>query len=256
VTTVPTEAWSPGDYGNFRDARRRPFFDLLAMVERSPSPRLVLDAGCGTGELTHEAHRALGAQHTIGVDASSAMLAQARAEGGVTFHQGTVPDGLPDGPFDVILSNSALNWVADHASVLAALARRLGPSGQLAVQMPYNVDAPFSRCCQAVAESPEFKGELEGYVYESPVQPPEFYARALDALGFVAVRAGAWLYPQRHADVGGLVDFARGGLLSAYRPRLAPARFEAFVGAYREALQAALNEAASRQQGAEALRDR
>lgn len=170
------------------------------------------------------------------------MLAQTRAEGGVRFLQGSVPEGLPDGPFDVILSNSALNWVPDHPSVLAALARRLGPSGQLAVQMPYNSDTPFSRCCQAVAESAEFRDELKGSVYESPVQPPEFYARVLDELGFVEVRAGAWLYPQRHADVGGLVAFARGGLLSAYRPRLAPARFEAFVGAYREALQATLGD--------------
>jgi trans-aconitate methyltransferase len=72
------------------------------------------------------------------------------------------------------------------------------------------------------------------------VQPPEFYAAALYRLRFEAMRAGAWLYPQRHADAGGLVDFARGGLLSAYRPRLSPERFEDFVAAYRRALDAAL----------------
>ncbi len=34
--------------------------------------------------------------------------------------------------------------------------------------------------------------------------------------------------------------FARGGLLSAYRSRLSPERFEAFVAAYRAALEAEL----------------
>jgi trans-aconitate methyltransferase len=51
---------------------------------------------------------------------------------------------------------------------------------------------------------------------------------------------GAWCYPQVHAAPKGVADFARGGLLSAYRQRLAPERFEAFAAAYEAALLQAL----------------
>lgn len=237
------DGWSPADYARFRDARRRPFFDLLSLVEREAlwAPR-VLDAGCGTGELTYEAHRLLGASDTVGVDSSPAMLASApgEARGGVRLVCASIPDGLPEGPFDVVLSNSALNWVEDHPRVLAALAARLAPGGQLAIQMPFNPDTPFTCACQVVAESAAFRDELSGYVYRSPVRPAELYARVLDGLGFERIRAGEWLYPQRHADVGGLVAFARGGLLSAYRSRLSPDRFEDFATAYEVALRAEL----------------
>jgi trans-aconitate 2-methyltransferase len=238
---MPRDGWSPPDHARFRDARRRPFLDLLALVEPGPAGSTrVLDVGCGTGELTHEAHRRLGAVATLGLDASPAMLEQARASEGVAFRCAAVPPGLPPGPFDVILSNSALNWVPGHEALLAALAERLAPGGQLAIQMPFNPDAPFTRCCEAVAGSPAFRDALEGFVHVSPVQPPEFYLEHLDALGFAPVRAGAWLYPQQHLDAGGVADFARGGLLSAYRARLEPAHFEAFVQAYRAALSEAL----------------
>jgi len=106
--------------------------------------------------------------------------------------------------------------------------------------MPSNPDSAFSRCAHAVAAAEPFRTELGGYQYQSPVRTPEFYARALHQLGFAEVRAGAWLYPQRHPDPGGLVEFARGGLLSAYRSRLPPERFEALVSAYRRALDQAL----------------
>jgi trans-aconitate 2-methyltransferase len=164
------------------------------------------------------------------------MLARAEVHPGVSFLLAEGPEGLPAGPFEVIVSNSALNWVPDHPAVLAALASRLAPGGQLAIQMPFNPGSAFVGCCAEVAASQDFAAELGGSRYESPVLAPEAYARQLERLGFDEIRAGAWLYPQRHASVEGLVDFARGGLLSAYRGRLAPERFEAFVAAYRAAL--------------------
>jgi trans-aconitate 2-methyltransferase len=227
-----SDGWNPAEYAKFGDARRRPFFDLLSLVHRQGSPRL-LDAGCGTGALTAEAHRLLNATHTVGVDRSPAMLATERPAG-IELIQGTVPDDLPAGPFEVVVSNSALNWVPNHAQVFEALTSRLTPDGQLAVQMPSNPDSAFSRCCLATAD--RWARQLEGYVYHSPVENPDFYAALLDRLGFQDQRVGTWRYPQRHASVDGLVEFARGGLLSAYRERLAPDDFEHFVADYRAAL--------------------
>jgi trans-aconitate 2-methyltransferase len=226
------DGWSPEDYAHFADARRKPFFDLLSLVEPVDSPR-VLDVGCGSGLLTAEAHRLLGAASTVGLDASPAMLGSA-SPAGVELRQGSIPQDLPPGPFDVVVSNSALNWVDDHPKVFAALTAALAPRGQLAVQMPSNPDSAFSRCCQATAQA--FTSELGGFVYRSPVDTPEHYAALLERLGFERQRIGTWHYPQRHPDVAGVVAFARGGLLSPYRQRLSPERFEAFVAEYEAAL--------------------
>jgi trans-aconitate 2-methyltransferase len=130
--------------------------------------------------------------------------------------------------------------VEDHRATVAALAARLTPGGQLALQMPSNPDSAFSRCAEAVARSAEFSAELGGWCYRSPVQEPAFYSRLLDELGFVEQRVGAWHYPQVHERARGLADFARGGLLSGYRERLPPARFEAFAAAYEAELERAL----------------
>jgi trans-aconitate 2-methyltransferase len=232
------DGWSPTEYANFTDARRRPFFDLVSMIEPVERPR-VLDVGCGSGALTAEAHRLLGATHTLGLDASPAMLQSVHPEG-IELRQGSIPADVPAGPFEVIVSNSALNWVEDHAAIFERFSGALAPHGQLAVQMPSNPDSAFSRCCEATAR--RFQRELDGFVYRSPVQPPEFYSALLDRLGFATQRVGTWRYPQRHDGVEGLVAFARGGLLSPYRERLSAEAFEAFAAAYRDALRAELGD--------------
>jgi trans-aconitate 2-methyltransferase len=237
------DGWSPEAYGRHADARRQPFLDLLALVERTSRPR-VLDVGCGTGEFTGELHVALGARETQGLDSSEAMLRHAPAVDGVAFVRGAAPDALPDGPFDVIVSNSALNWVPDHEAVFASLRKRLAPGGQLAVQVPSNPRTAYVECAAQVARSPAFADELGGFVSESPVRSAPFYCALLERLGFTRQRVGTWRYVQHHGGVAGLADFARGGLLSPYRARLEPERFEAFVSAYTEALRARLGDGA------------
>jgi trans-aconitate 2-methyltransferase len=130
--------------------------------------------------------------------------------------------------------------VPDHAAVFEALLGRLAPGGQLAVQVPANGGAPFTTCSEAVAAREPFRSRLGGFVHRAPVEAPEFYVALLDRLGVAAQRVGTWHYPQRHERTAGLADFARGGLLSAYRARLTEAEFEAFVAAYTGELEAAL----------------
>ncbi|MBT8495227.1 MAG: methyltransferase domain-containing protein, partial [Deltaproteobacteria bacterium] len=81
MTQVDPERWDPGQYLRFREQRREPWRDLVAMVEPDSDMRVV-DLGCGPGELTAELHRKLGARETIGVDTSPAMLEAAREHAG------------------------------------------------------------------------------------------------------------------------------------------------------------------------------
>src|SRR5512133_2301505 len=152
-TSLPTpgDVWNPDQYGKFRDERSAPFHDLLALVRRGGAPRVV-DLGCGTGELTRFAHEALAARETVGVDSSAAMLekAAAHAGGGLSFRAGDI-GAFSEGAWDVVLSNAALHWVPDHASLLARLAGLLAPGGQLAFQVPANDAHPSHAIARDVA---------------------------------------------------------------------------------------------------------
>src|SRR5258706_8613134 len=134
---MPTDTWNPVQYERFAKERRLPFDDLLALVAPTPGG-LAVDLGCGTGELTVELHRHLGAETTVGIDSSAAMLADAPVADGVRFEIADLATYTAPEPFDVIFANAALQWVPYHESLLTRLASMLGRGGQLAIQVPNN----------------------------------------------------------------------------------------------------------------------
>jgi trans-aconitate 2-methyltransferase len=237
---TPGDVWNPDQYGKFRDERSAPFHDLLALVRRAGSPRVV-DLGCGTGELTRLAHESLGARETVGVDASAAMLAKAAAHagGGVSFRPGDLAT-FAEGGWDVVLSNAALHWVPDHPALLARLVALLAPGGQLAFQVPANDAHPSHATARAVAREPEFAAALAGHVRETPVLEPEAYARLLFALGLAEQRVRVEVYAHRLAAREDVVEWVRGTYLTDYQKRLEPPVWERFLARYRERLLAAL----------------
>lgn len=148
LTMHMSDAWDLQQYERFRAERFKPFLDVLALVERHPGLRAV-DLGCGSGEGTALMHQSLGCTRTLGLDASPAMLAGARSRGdgdALSFVEGQIEDTDawcgPDDDVDLIISNAALHWVADHVRLMTTLIGCLSPRGQLAVQMPVNDDHP------------------------------------------------------------------------------------------------------------------
>lgn len=96
----------------------------------------VLDLGCGTGALAARLVAAHPDQAVTGVDLSRAMLDEARRKlagaSHVRFVQADLRDlPLPDARFDVVLSASALHYVADPARALGEAHRVLVPGGRL-----------------------------------------------------------------------------------------------------------------------------
>jgi phosphatidylethanolamine/phosphatidyl-N-methylethanolamine N-methyltransferase len=94
----------------------------------------VLDAGCGTGQVTLELARVV--THVDAVDFSEAMVAVARtkAQGlkNVTFHTSSVERlGFPNEIFDAVVLSNVLHLVDDPAKALTEARRVLKPSGKL-----------------------------------------------------------------------------------------------------------------------------
>jgi trans-aconitate 2-methyltransferase len=229
--------WNPDQYDRFRDERSQPFFDLLALVDRRPSPR-VIDLGCGTGELTEKLHAQLGARETLGIDSSPAMLKKSalHAAPALRFALGDIGELPLEGPYDLIFSNAALHWLPDHPALFARLARALAPDGQLAVQMPANHDHPSHVVAAEVAKEPPFHDALGGYAREGPLLAPEAYATLLHELGFARQHVRLQVYGHLLATRGDVVEWVKGTLLTDYQRRLPDDLYPLFLERYRARL--------------------
>src|SRR5436190_18757303 len=108
--------WDPAQYAKFAAERRRPFDELLRLLQPVPGGRIA-DLGCGPGTLTAELHGVLGAAETLGVDNSPAMLAETAGHvgAGVRFEHGDIGTWDGDGTtWDAVVASASLHWLHDH----------------------------------------------------------------------------------------------------------------------------------------------
>lgn len=120
------QTWDPARYA--RSARFVSDYGraLLALLEPAPGER-ILDLGCGEGGLTVELV-ARGCT-VVGVDASPAQVAAARARG-LDARVGDAQALAFEAEFDGVLSNAALHWMTRPDAVVAGVARALRPGGR------------------------------------------------------------------------------------------------------------------------------
>lgn len=229
--------WNPAQYERFRTERQQPFVDLLALVEHRDGMHIV-DLGCGSGELTRRLHDHLHAEETIGIDNSETMLLKSSAFGSemLRFERGDIEAFVTDRPYDLVFSNAALQWVADHESLFGRLASFLAPHGQLAVQMPSNDDHP----------SHTIAGEVAARFGIAPRQanllPVEKYAELLHRLGFQRQHVRLQVYGHTLHSSRDVVEWVKGTLLTDYQRRLSGEDFARFLDQYEKSLLAVIGE--------------
>jgi trans-aconitate 2-methyltransferase len=237
------DVWKPELYARFRAERSRPFYDLLAMVRPRPGMRVV-DLGCGTGELTAEAHKRLKARSTLGIDSSPAMLEKAAplAGDGLSFALGDIArfEDSEGAGFDLVLSNAALHWVPDHPDLLARLVRLLAPRGQLAVQVPANQTHASHRLANELAREEPFATALKGYVRHRSVLTPVEYALLVKRLGLVEEESRLQVYVHELSEPSDIVEWCRGTLLTDYEKRLPLDLWHRYLEEYRRRIVSAI----------------
>lgn len=99
------------------------------LFEREMLLRPVLDLGCGDGHFAAVAFRR---EIDIGIDSSATAAAEARRNGpyrAVVIANGTALP-CPDGCFRTVISNCAIEHIADSESLVAEVARVLVPGGK------------------------------------------------------------------------------------------------------------------------------
>jgi trans-aconitate 2-methyltransferase len=169
--------WSPSTYLQFADERGRPFVDLLARVG-AEDPEVVVDLGCGPGQLTATLARRWPEARVQGLDSSPEMIARAQEHTGrrLSFAVADLRTWQPAEPVDVLVSNATLQWVPGHRALLPQLVAAVRPGGWLAFQVPGNFGEPSHRLLHELAADPRFAAATQGLLRPAAAEPTDYLA--------------------------------------------------------------------------------
>lgn len=132
------EDWDAGTYDRIAD----PMFRWGTAVLRRLHLRgdeTVLDAGCGSGRVTELLAELLLRGRVIALDASPAMISEARTRLGgfgdrVSYYVSDLTQPLPVSDVDAVLSTATFHWVSDHDALFTNLAAAMRPGAHLEAQ--------------------------------------------------------------------------------------------------------------------------
>jgi SAM-dependent methyltransferase len=176
------EAPSPGisaALANVHEEVKARYYGCGLVVPQAIEGADILDLGSGAGQDVYLLAQLVGEKGSVtGVDATPEQLAVANrhldwhrdrfgyAQSNVRFVEGDIERlddlGLPEGSFDVIVSNCVINLVADKPAVFQAAHRLLKPGGELYFSDIY----ADRRVPQALLADPVLHGEcLAGALY-------------------------------------------------------------------------------------------
>ena len=128
--------WDAAAYDRLPIPMTRWGITVLGWLDLTGDER-VLDAGCGTGQVTERLVERLPRGRVVALDGSPSMIEQARARLGqarVEYVVHDLLDPIPTDPVDAVLSTATFHWILDHDRLFENLASVLKPAGQLAAQ--------------------------------------------------------------------------------------------------------------------------
>jgi trans-aconitate 2-methyltransferase len=189
----------------------------------------VLDAGCGTGNVTRVLHERLPHGRVIAVDAAPSMVEQARKllPDEVEVRQADLLELALDEPVDAVLSTATFHWIGDHDRLFANLHAVLEPGGRLVAQC--GGDGNVAEVKQAgfdVAGRPPYAEHFAGWTGDWNFATPEHTERRLRAAGFSDV----WCWLTRvDVDPGDPAGYLGAICLGSFLARLPEELREPFV---------------------------
>jgi trans-aconitate methyltransferase len=185
----PLPSWDPTGYATHARFVATLGEGVVSLLDPRPGER-ILDLGCGDGVLTEQLVAA-GAK-VIGVDASPAMVAAARARGLDARVGDAAALDLAE-TFDAVFSNAALHWVPDAAAVAVGVHRLLRPGGRfVAVLGGHLCCAAIRAACYAALD----RAGLDGAAADPWFFPtPARYRRVLEDAGLVVERLDYFARP-------------------------------------------------------------
>ncbi|MDQ8708288.1 trans-aconitate 2-methyltransferase [Streptomyces sp. LHD-70] len=249
--SAPT--WDPQQYLRHSSHRTRPFHDLLARIPELPTPGpdvppRIADLGCGPGNVTALLADRWPTAHITGFDSSPEMLAKAAELAGPTpggghldFQPADAAHWIPEGTYDLIVSNAALQWVPNHPESFPVWIDSLRPGGTFAFQVPGNFTSPSHALLGELCDAPQWRDRLgtHGRRFVHILDPADYLTRLTD----LGCEADAWetTYSQLLQGEDPVLDWVKGTALRPVLTELAddPDAAADFLAEYRDQLRKA-----------------
>jgi trans-aconitate 2-methyltransferase len=169
------------------------------VLERLPlrGHETVLDAGCGSGNVTQLLLDRLPDGHVVAVDSSESMVEHARQAldpERTTVLRSDLTELELDDPVDAAFSNAVFHWISDHGALFARLHAALRPGGPLVAQCggEGNV-ARFHAAAREVADGEPYGEHLAGWQGPWNFAGASETAERLERAGFTDIET--WLEP-------------------------------------------------------------
>ncbi len=156
----------------------------------------VLDAGCGTGRVTAHLVDRLPRGHVIAVDASPAMVAEAREYLGdrADIRQVDLLELELGEPVDAVFSTATFHWILDHERLFGRLFAALRPGGRLVAQCGGHGNIrQVLAAADEVAAAPEYSDAFAAWRRASHFATAEETTALLEDAGFADIHC--WLEP-------------------------------------------------------------
>jgi ubiquinone/menaquinone biosynthesis C-methylase UbiE len=178
--------------------------DLVDLADPRPGER-VLDVACGTGIVARTAAPRVGASGSVtGLDVNPDMLAVARkASAGVSppieWKEGNALSlPFPDGSFDVVFCEQALQFFGDRSAALRELRRVTAKDGRLALSVFRGLEHNFAYAVLSDALE-RHAGAEAGAMMRSPfaLDDGEQIRALVSGAGFREVRLRLWFGSER-----------------------------------------------------------
>jgi trans-aconitate 2-methyltransferase len=196
----------------------------------------VLDAGCGTGNVTRVLLDRLPRGRVIAVDASPSMVEEARAllPATVDVRRADLLELTLDEPLDAILSTATFHWIGDHDRLFANLYLALRPGGRLVAQCGGHGNvAEIKRAGLELTREEPYAPYFAGWNPDWTFATPEETERRLRGAGFGDV----WCWLTRvDVDPGDPAAYLGAICLGSFVDRLPEDLREPFVAAALERL--------------------
>lgn len=230
--------WQARQYTLFEAERTRPVRDLLNATQVSAA-RTAVDLGCGPGNSTETLLACAPDARVTGVDNSRDMIDAAKKRlPHVDFQLADIAAWDAEGPFDLILANASLQWVPDHETLMPKLVGKLAQGGQLAVQMPDNLDDSAHRLMREVAADGPWRDKLKGAERTARYRADWYYS----LLKPQCARVDVWRTTYHHPLQGGvdaIIEWFSGSGLRPFLAKLDAQETTAYLDRYRDGLKAA-----------------
>ena len=220
--------WDARSYERISAPQQSWAADVLARLRGIPQDAVVLDVGCGAGQVTEALLELVPHGRVLALDASQAMVDRARERLGdrARVWCQDVLELTLEAPVDALFSTATLHWVRDHDRLWERLAGALAPGGRIEAQC--GGEGNIARVRTVIdAVAVELAPELVGFTPWTFAGPEQTEQR-MRAHGFEAIRC--WLEP-RPTCPADAAAFVRTSILAAHLERLDAEHAERFAAA-------------------------